>query len=49
MLAGIGIMAVGIPLWAIGKSRKRHIRIEAELVKFKGFASGNGIGLKMKF
>lgn len=49
MLAGMGIMAVGIPLWAIGKSRERHIRIEAELVKFKGFASANGIGLKINF
>jgi hypothetical protein len=49
MLAGIGIMAIGIPLWAIGKSRERHIRIEAELVKFKGFASANGIGFKINF
>ena len=49
MLAGIGIMAVGIPLWAIGKSRERHIRIEAELVRFKDFASANGIGLKIYF
>jgi hypothetical protein len=42
-------MAVGIPLWAIGKSRERHIRIEAELVRFKDFASANGIGLKIYF
>jgi hypothetical protein len=49
MLAGAGLMAVGIPLWAIGKSRERHIRIEAELVKFKGFSSANGIGLKVHF
>jgi hypothetical protein len=49
MFAGAGLMAVGIPLWAIGKSRERHIRIEAELVKFKGFASANGIGLKIHF
>lgn len=49
MLAGIGIMAAGIPLWAVGKSRERHIRIEAELVKFKGFASAKGMGLKLIF
>ena len=49
MLAGIGIMAIGIPLWAIGKSRERHIRIEAEMVNFKGFASANGFGLKIYF
>lgn len=49
MFAGAGLMAVGIPLWAIGKSRERHIRIEAELVKFKGFSSANGIGLKVHF
>jgi|GEM_PF-1152504 hypothetical protein len=49
MLAGISIMAVGIPLWAIGKSRERHIRIEAELVKFKGFASADGVGIKINF
>lgn len=49
MLGGLGIMAVGIPLWATGKARERHIRIEAELVKFKGFASANGVGLKIRF
>jgi len=49
MIAGVGMMAVGIPLWAIGKSRERHIRIEAELVRFKGLASANGLGLKINF
>lgn len=49
MLAGAGVMAVGIPLWAIGKSRERHIRIEVELVKFKSFASATGMQLKLKF
>lgn len=49
MMAGVGLMAVGIPLWAIGKSRERHIRIEAELVRFKGFASANGVGFKIRF
>jgi hypothetical protein len=49
MFAGAGLMAVGIPLWAIGKSRERHIRIEAELVKFKGVSSANGVGLIINF
>jgi hypothetical protein len=49
MIGGLGLMAVGIPLWAIGKSKERHIRIDVELVKFKGLASANGIGLKIRF
>jgi di/tricarboxylate transporter len=49
MIGGLGLMAVGIPLWAIGKTKERHIKIEAELVKFKGLASVNGIGLKIRF
>jgi hypothetical protein len=49
MIGGLGLMAVGIPIWAIGKAKERHIRIEAELVKFKGLASANGIGLKIRF
>jgi hypothetical protein len=49
MIGGIGLMAVGIPSWAIGKAKERHIIIEAELVKFKGLASANGVGLKIRF
>ena len=49
MLGGLGVMAVGIPLWATGKAKLRHIEIEARLVKFKGLASANGIGLKIRF
>jgi hypothetical protein len=49
MIGGLGLMSVGIPLWAIGKSKERHIRIDAELVKFKGLASANGVGLKIRF
>ena len=49
MFGGLGLMAVGIPVWAIGKSKERHIKIEAQLIKFKGLASANGIGLKIKF
>lgn len=49
MLGGFGLMAVGIPLWAVGKARERHITIKAELVKFKGLTSANGIGLKIQF
>ena len=49
ILGGLGVMAVGIPLWAIGKSNLRHIQIEAQVVKFKGLASASGIGLKIRF
>jgi len=49
VIGGLGIMAVGIPLWAIGKANLRHIQIEARVVKFKGLASANGIGLKIRF
>ena len=49
MLGGLGLMAVGIPLWAIGKTKERHIIIEADLVRFKGLASANGVGLKIRF
>jgi hypothetical protein len=49
IIGGLGLMAVGIPLWAIGKTRERHLKIEAKLVKFEGFASVNGIGLKIRF
>jgi hypothetical protein len=49
IIGGIGLMAVGIPLWAIGKSKERHIQIEAELVKFNGLASTAGVGLKINF
>jgi hypothetical protein len=49
MIGGTGLMAVGIPLLTIGKTNLRHIEIEARLVKFKGLASANGIGLKVRF
>jgi hypothetical protein len=49
MIGGLGLMAVGIPLWAIGKSKERHIRIDVELVKFKWLASATGIGVKIRF
>ena len=49
VLGGLGVMAVGIPLWAIGKSKLKHIQIEAQVVKFKGLASASGVGLKIRF
>jgi hypothetical protein len=49
MFGGIGLMAAGIPIWAIGKSKERRITIEAQIVNFKGLASANGIGLKLRF
>lgn len=47
MIDGIGIAVVGITVWAIGKRYQRHI--EAGLVRFKGSASANGVGLKIGF
>jgi hypothetical protein len=47
MLGGLGLIAVGIPVWAIGKVNERHF--EVALVKFKGSTSINGIGLKIRF
>jgi hypothetical protein len=49
MFGGLGMMSVGIPLWAIGKTKERHIRIEADLIKYKGSVWANGIGIKMRF
>lgn len=49
MIGGLALMAVGIPLLAVGKSKERHIKIEAGLVKFKGYASLNGFGLRIRF
>jgi hypothetical protein len=49
VLGGIGVMAVGIPLWAVGKSKLRHIEIEARLVNFRGYANANGLGINIRF
>jgi hypothetical protein len=49
MIGGIGLMAVGIPLLTIGKSKERHLKIEAELIRFRSYASANGLGLKIRF
>lgn len=49
MLGGLGMMSVGIPLWAVGKTKERRIRIEADLIKYKGSFWANGIGIKMRF
>jgi hypothetical protein len=49
MYGGVGLMAVGIPLWAVGKAKERHIRIDAGLVRFKGVASANGVEFRIRF
>lgn len=49
MLGGLGMMSVGIPLWTVGKTKERHIRIEADLIKYKGSSVANGIGIKLRF
>jgi hypothetical protein len=49
MFGGFGVMAVGIPLWTTGKINERHIKIEAQLIRFKGYSAANGVGLALKF
>ena len=49
MLGGLGLMAVGIPLFTIGKTREKDIRIEARVDSFRGTASIKGIGVKIRF
>jgi hypothetical protein len=49
MFGGLGLMAVGIPLLVIGKTKERSIKIEANLVNFNRSASIQGIGLKIRF
>lgn len=49
MLGGLGLMVIGIPIWSYGKANERHIRIDAELINFRGLALTNGVGLRIKF
>ncbi len=49
MFGGLGLMAVGIPLWTFGRVKERHITIEARIVKFNGYISANGAGFKVRF
>ena len=49
MVGGLGLLAVGVPLWATAKAKEKHIRIEAGLVKFNGLVSANGVGLRIRF
>jgi len=47
MLGGVGLLAVGVPIWTIGRVKERHIEIG--LVRFNRLTSVNGIGLKISF
>ena len=47
MLGGVGLLAVGVPLWTIGRVKER--RIEIGLVRFNRISSAAGIGLKISF
>jgi hypothetical protein len=49
MFGGLGLMAVGIPLWSYGRVKERHITIEARVVRFDGYLSATGAGLKVRF
>ncbi|HEX7492913.1 MAG TPA: hypothetical protein VF346_01730 [Bacteroidales bacterium] len=47
MLGGVGLLAVGVPLWTIGRIKEKHIEIG--LVRFNSLYLANGIGLKISF
>ena len=47
MLGGVGLLAVGVPIWTIGRVKERHIEIG--LVRFNRPTSANGIALKISF
>jgi hypothetical protein len=47
MIGGVGLLAVGVPLWTIGRVKERHIEIG--LVRFNHMTASNGIGIKMCF
>ena len=49
MFGGLGLMAVGIPIWAIGTIKERSISLDAELFKFQGTNYISGIGIKVRF
>jgi hypothetical protein len=49
MLTGLGLIAIGVPIWSSGKANERHLKIQAEVVQFKGLASACGVGLKIRF
>jgi hypothetical protein len=49
MYGGAGLMAVGIPLVTIGRLKEQHLKIEAQVVKFRGYAYTGGIGIKLRF
>ncbi len=49
MAGGMGLLGSGIPIWAVGASKKK--KIDLEIMKFKtpGEASAYGVGLKIRF
>jgi len=49
MAGGLGLLGSGIPIWAVGVSKKK--KIDLELIRFKspGSASAYGAGLKINF
>jgi hypothetical protein len=49
IFGGLGLMAVGIPVWSIARKNERHITISASLVRFNGYATANGAGINIRF
>ena len=47
MLGGVGLLAIGVPLWTIGRIKEKHIEIG--LVRYNHLYLADGIGLKISF
>ncbi len=46
---GLGCLAVGVPVLTIGRTKERHLRIEAGIIKMPNEYYAGGIGLKFRF
>ncbi len=49
MFGGAGLMVIGIPLLTIGRLKEQHLKIEAQVVRIKGYAYTGGVGIKLRF
>lgn len=49
MIGGLGLMTIGIPLWAVGKSKMKHLTIQAGLVKYRDVACSKGFSINIRF
>ncbi|HKK42084.1 MAG TPA: hypothetical protein VJ963_06730 [Bacteroidales bacterium] len=49
MFGGLGCLAVGVPVLTIGRTKERHLRIEAGIFKTGKEYYAGGIGVKFRF